>query len=1787
MAWAQEQGYDAVVFYDAKGGGGAAKSFVAFESNQIKSATDNTGAFDGGNADVYHQSAGTRYNKRGKVIRDEYTIDLFGVPIDTGADTSAEGHAEGRADGPLSRDDAPGTYAARTEIVQESTRELGTDQVNTPQEAAQALAYLSKSAVERFDALITDANGRPLAIVGAFKGAVAYASVPLPTLVAEAFRVNGAANIWFAHNHPSGTNELSSADRQLHAALTEAFRGSEIQPRGIFAIAGKGTTGRHWVYEPSPQPAGSTALDTRGETSTPSTTATVPVVERVFTQEDRLGPPITSINDALSGARSLSGGESGVMLLARTNAPLAFVPVDPAASGDLRQDGRMDALYRALSMANAGAAILVNNGALSEQAVQNLAGFFHSSDVRVLDVIDIDGAGQAQSRAATGNVPNNQTFQQTTHGSFNPATLNISLLANADSSTFLHETGHFFLEMRFDMAARMQAAGDPNAPGAVKLARDTQVVLDWFGLRSLDEWFGLSFEEKRPYHERFARGFEAYLMEGKAPSFELQGVFRQFRGWLLRVYKQLTALDVPLTDDVRGVFDRMLATNEQITLAEQGRSMMPMFTSLEQSGMSPQAYAAYQAQYIEQTLAAVEDLQARGVRDMQWLKNTRLRAVKQLQRQARAQRAQIEMEVRREVLSQPLYRAWQFLTRRITDENEIPPLPDNKGSTHGLDESRDSLFTAIAKLGGIDREAARAAWGLDPKERIDNPVFGKPVLRKEGGRSIDAMADMLAQYGYLPLDEHGAFDPHDFEDRFLEELRGAPQLSMFYDYAADVEIRAGDQAAAPLELTAGRLDGVELRAMLPGADVVEALQKRGMVAKNGLHPDLVAEIVGGFTSGDELVKKLAAATPPQQEIDALTDMRMLEEYGDLASPEAIERAADKAIHNDARARFVAAEANALAKAVGKRGVLLSAAKEFAAATVDRLKVRDIRPYQYTSAAARAGKAADAAFKKGDVATAAAEKRNQVLQGCVAQAAYDAQDAVDTGLRYLKRFDDGRVKNLDADYMDQIDTLLERFDLRKGQSLKAIDKRASLEQWLLAQEELGYVPDIPEALRAQAHRTSYKNLTVEEFRGLVDAVKQIEHLGRLKNRMLTDAKQRSYEVVRDELAGSIHAHAQGRVANTRTTGQGRAVRSLKKFAAEHIKVATWARILDGGKDGGLMWEHFIRHANEAGDRETTMRAQATEKLSGILAPVFALGRMGGKGQFFASINRSLNRESRIALALNTGNDGNLQRLFDGEGWTWQQVRPVLESLTAQEWAAVQEVWDYMDSFRPMIAGKERRLYGKEPEWVQPRAFTVTSSDGAVVEMRGGYYPIVYDPEASQRADDHDSADAARRQLQGAYTSATTRRGFTKARAAEVKGRPLLLTLSGLYTGANDVIHDLCWHEWLIDTNRLLRSHTIGQAMRGHYGAEVQRQFKAWVQDIAGGDREATGAVEMALSRLRQGVSMAGLGFNVMSAAMQPLGITQSMVRIGARWVGVGLQKYMANPVALTRQVNEMSSFMENRSRTRFRELNELRNRVQDQGAFMSATSRYAYYMMMRCQQVVDTPTWWGAYEKAVFEGNDEARAIALADQAVIDAQGGGQTKDLAKVERSGRLGQLFTVFYSFMNTALNLGVEKTMSADTPAKRARLAVDYAMLYTVPAVLGYFLRNALTPGDAGDDEDMGELAKKLIAAQIDYLMGLMVVVREFSSAAKIAAGVEDSFYGYQGPAGLRVVTDAQNAAQQAMQGEFDAAFQRSAINIIGSATGLPSAQVNRTIKGAKALNDGKTSNPAALAFGFQEPR
>ncbi len=125
----------------------------------------------------------------------------------------------------------------------------------------------------------------------------------------------------------------------------------------------------------------------------------------------------------------------------------------------------------------------------------------------------------------------------------------ITLFKNADQSTLLHETGHLYLQQLAKDAAHEAAPA--------QLKQDMQAVLDWLGVKSADD-FGT------PQHEQFAQGFEQYLREGRAPSQALATAFENFKKWLIEIYKAVTGLGTPISDDIRSVMDRLVATEGEI-----------------------------------------------------------------------------------------------------------------------------------------------------------------------------------------------------------------------------------------------------------------------------------------------------------------------------------------------------------------------------------------------------------------------------------------------------------------------------------------------------------------------------------------------------------------------------------------------------------------------------------------------------------------------------------------------------------------------------------------------------------------------------------------------------------------------------------------------------------------------------------------------------------------------------------------------------------------------------------------------------------------------------------------------------------------------------------------------------------------------------------------------------------------------------------------------------------------------------------------------------------------------
>ncbi|HUP06839.1 MAG TPA: JAB domain-containing protein [Caldimonas sp.] len=488
-----------------------------------------------------------------------YSKDLFGNAVEPLPPASRTpraapppgegGHVPAAGELPLL---PPARYATRTEIIQEATRRLGTDHVVSIDEAAQAFATLARGSKERFDALVTDAAGKPLAVVGSSVGSHNQASVFPQIVAAEAFRIPGARHIWFGHNHPSGQPALSTADHMINQRLARVFEGSGIEPHGIFAIAGGAEEhGRSWTF------ADGKAQERIGITGPLTAEMHVPVAERVFVEHGSLGFPITGPKEAMEAVPRIAEGHSGLVLLDNRGIPVGFLPMTGREAVRLRGTGGMDALYRALSISNASRVIIADAGDFGTVGIRNLAGFLRNASTEVMDAINLK-TGEALSETHPDPL-RSMEFMQEGRGAYNPQTRTLSLFEKADPSTFLHESGHHFLDVTMEIASHAEAPQE--------LREDAKTLLDWFGVDDLKQWRELGPEGQREHQEQFARGFESYLRDGRAPSGRLEVIFQKFRDWLLKVYSNFAAAGQRVPDEIRGVMDRMLASQQETAAA--------------------------------------------------------------------------------------------------------------------------------------------------------------------------------------------------------------------------------------------------------------------------------------------------------------------------------------------------------------------------------------------------------------------------------------------------------------------------------------------------------------------------------------------------------------------------------------------------------------------------------------------------------------------------------------------------------------------------------------------------------------------------------------------------------------------------------------------------------------------------------------------------------------------------------------------------------------------------------------------------------------------------------------------------------------------------------------------------------------------------------------------------------------------------------------------------------------------------------------------------------------------
>ncbi|MBK8084307.1 MAG: hypothetical protein IPK28_11155 [Devosia sp.] len=296
--------------------------------------------------------------------------------------------------------DAPGLYHVSTQLVTVGERELPVERIRSIKDAAAAFAYLPRFAVEHYDAIVTDKDGKPLAIIGGFKGDIGSTNAPPSTLIGELSRIDGASRLWTAHNHPSGLAMLSAADRRLDEGLRNALDGSGVEYYGLFAMVGAGSRSGVVKYDHTQVGSGEVRRSRQP-------LVRVPIVERELTDRRDEVEKIDSPENAKSVVQQIAGDSAGLVFLDSPERRCRIRPVQRRRNGfaarprppDAPLSGSQQGERRRLSLRTPAAGCSARQGGTLATALRNV-------DISLLDVHDADGGTtQQRSWAERGDIP--------------------------------------------------------------------------------------------------------------------------------------------------------------------------------------------------------------------------------------------------------------------------------------------------------------------------------------------------------------------------------------------------------------------------------------------------------------------------------------------------------------------------------------------------------------------------------------------------------------------------------------------------------------------------------------------------------------------------------------------------------------------------------------------------------------------------------------------------------------------------------------------------------------------------------------------------------------------------------------------------------------------------------------------------------------------------------------------------------------------------------------------------------------------------------------------------------------------------------------------------------------------------------------------------------------------------------------------------------------------------------------------------------------------------------------
>lgn len=1107
------------------------------------------------------------------------------------------------------------------------------------------------------------------------------------------------------------------------------------------------------------------------------------------------------------------------------------------------------------------------------------------------------------------------------------------------------------------------------------------------------------------------------------------------------------------------------------------------------------------------------------------------------------------------------------------------------------------------RLLATERELA-AAKQRDGLEYMSTGIEDIPA-EFLGGEDAKEIAEAVAR---ADLDAQAAI-----HDKLVRELR--EHMAEWRKQAASFADADPDQARLDELIEQGGIVLSEERKARYGAEAIAAIRGKrvgkAIFSKDGAGVDVeMAADMWGF-SGPSAVDDFMAYLAEIPTKKALRQQFMQDAFKAWRNT----WTSDEVILTEGAARMLELEEVALAKVAGGQFQNEENLRRKVTEEVLKLEIGQVeKALESLKTAARENSEAVRAIYRAKLKDKAAQalelKQKQRRAVAEIRERYKAKELRRKGVAQIQRMTRAKTDVIDYEWLEQMRSVANRFGLggRRG-SVRTPEHLKPLSEFLAhVQENFDTPIPVPAWLASiPARGMDWRRLTVEQFGELTDFIKWMDHQGREAKKLTTAGQELALNEALNAMMASMNS-LKGKTAiadyEKKQLGWKALVSRGRKYLAGITQFEYVFKAADGFRKGveemeGPHVKHIVRPLYEARSAEMAMLHDAGTALDEIMKPFRDKAGIRRSKERWAMPDVPLPEDVKkrwgalpwtyervLMVALNMGNDGNLAALKGGFGWKDADLNRITDSLTAEDWAMVQRIWDYIDSLYPRLDAAYQAVNGLPMKKVQARR--VRTKFGM---LRGGYFPLVFDWELSNRAAQNKETDALMNGMAALVRSVKPSDGFTKERTG---GRlPPRLSLSVLTRHIQDTCHYATHAPVIHNIRKITQDKKFRNMLEDKFGEDTLAQLQTWLNNIARPQRQELTGIEEFVEWGRQMATIQALGLKLTSSMMQLTSLSASAQEIGWKPLGEGLSFIGQNRSAAYETIRALSPMMRDRAQTinadLARSMDRLnpdrRSLVWEFGGKTYETSwndvqRAVFAPMTFCDSIVAYSTWWGAYQKALRETEgDQNAAVTYADRAVSLAQSSGNAVNLSTLQQATGYKKLLTMFMTYtMNLQNRIRFQTRGLMEGMISPAQYMEYMFNDVATPAVVGMILKALLEGGDVPDDPR--DYAKEIGY----YMLSGFPLLRD-----------AQSLYEYGGDISVvnSSISRGFSAPFMAARGAYkwwtadspkkkDAAlfsFIKYMGETAGFAMGIPSRPIFQFFQGASNIVNGKTDNPFAL--------